>query len=68
MIIGLEGVVAHKEPTLLHLNVHGVIYEVFISLQSASKIDGKNVKIHTTHIVREDAELLYGFIEKTEQI
>lgn len=68
MIVGLEGIIEHKEPTLLHLNVAGVIYEVFVSLQSASQIEGKNVKIYTSHIIREDAQLLYGFVDKTEKI
>jgi Holliday junction DNA helicase RuvA len=68
MIIGIEGTVEHKEPTVIHVNVSGIIYEVFISLQSASLITEKKVKLHTSHIIREDAQLLYGFIDKTEKV
>lgn len=68
MIVGIEGSIEHKEPTVVHVNVNGLIYEVFISLQSYSAITQERVKLHTTHIVREDAALLYGFIEKSEKL
>ncbi|NPA66479.1 MAG: Holliday junction branch migration protein RuvA [Epsilonproteobacteria bacterium] len=66
MIVGLNGKVEYKEPGVVHLNVNGVIYEVFISLQTFSVL-GEEVKLYTTHIVREDAQLLYGFATKTEK-
>ncbi|MDD5052911.1 MAG: Holliday junction branch migration protein RuvA [Sulfuricurvum sp.] len=68
MIVGLEGVIEHKEPTLLHLNVGGVIYEVFISLHTYSLLASERVKVHTAHIIREDAQQLYGFAQKNEKI
>jgi Holliday junction DNA helicase RuvA len=67
VIIGLEGKIVKKEPTSLHLNVHGVIYEVFVSLNCSSGIDTKEVYLHTTHIIREDAQSLYGFIDINEK-
>ncbi len=67
MIVGLRGLVAHKEPSLVHIEVSGVIYEVFISLQSYSALGADEVLLHTSHIIREDAELLYGFISKDEK-
>ena len=66
MIVGLKGKVEHKEPTVVHLDVHGVVYEVFISLQTFSVL-GEDVHLHTVHIVREDAESLYGFATKAEK-
>ncbi len=68
MIVGIEGVVEHKEPTVVHLNVSGLIYEVFISLQTYGAIRDARVKLHTSHIIREDAQLLFGFFEKSEQV
>ena len=61
MIVGVEGTLEHKEPTLVHVNVHGVIYEVFISLQSYGALGSERIKLYTTHIIREDAQQLYGF-------
>jgi len=66
MIVGLYGCIEYKEPGVVHLNVNGVIYEVFISLQTFSVLE-ENLKLYTTHIVREDAQLLYGFATKTEK-
>ncbi|MDA3945143.1 MAG: Holliday junction branch migration protein RuvA [Helicobacteraceae bacterium] len=68
MIVGIEGTIEHKEPTLVHVNTNGLVYEVFISLQSYGAITGERVKLHTSHIIREDAQLLYGFIEKSEKV
>lgn len=67
MIAGLIGNIEYKEPSFVHVDVNGVIYEVFISLQSFSALSSEKVKLFTTHIVREDAQLLYGFIDKSEK-
>ena len=68
MIVGIEGTIEHKEPTFVHVNVNGLIYEVFISLQSYAAITKERVKLHTSHVIREDAQLLYGFIDKSEKL
>ncbi|MEA1916979.1 MAG: Holliday junction branch migration protein RuvA [Campylobacterota bacterium] len=68
MIVGIEGVVELKEPTLVHVNVNGLIYEVHISLQTSATINDKRVKLLTNHIIREDAQLLFGFSQKSEKI
>jgi holliday junction DNA helicase RuvA len=68
MIVGIEGAVEHKEPTVVHLNVSGLVYEVFISLQTYSAIRDNRVKLHTSHIIREDAQLLFGFYDKGEKV
>ncbi len=68
MIVGLRGRVLKKEPTTLHLEVHGVVYEVFISLNASGAIDPSNeLFIHTTHVIREDSETLYGFVDMDEK-
>ncbi|QOY53715.1 Holliday junction branch migration protein RuvA [Candidatus Sulfurimonas marisnigri] len=67
MIVGLNGTVEYKEPTFVHIEVSGVIYEVFISLQSFSAISSSKVKLFTSHIIREDAQLLFGFLDMSEK-
>lgn len=67
MIVGIEGILEKKEPTLLNINVGGLIYEVNVSLNCSAKITENNVKMATTHIIREDAQSLYGFIDPNEK-
>ena len=68
MIVGIEGVIEYKDPSVVHVNVNGLIYEVFISLQTYSALQKERVKLFTSHIIREDAQLLFGFLEKAEKI
>lgn len=68
MIVGVEGTIEYKDPSVVHVNVNGVIYEVFISLQSYSALQKERVKLFTSHIIREDAQLLFGFIDKSEKV
>jgi len=67
LIVGLEGKIVYKEPTFLHLDVHGVVYEVFISLQTFSTLSSEKVSFFTTQIFREDAQLLFGFVDMAEK-
>ncbi len=67
MIVGLEGIVEKKEPTFIHLNVNGLIYEVNISVNTSNSINDKRVKLLVTQIIREDANLLFGFLEANEK-
>lgn len=67
MIVGLEGILVHKEPSFLHINVHGIVYEVFISLQTFSAVGKEKVSLFATQIIREDASLLFGFLEMSEK-
>jgi len=67
MIIGLEGKLEKKEPTLLYVNVSGIVYEVHVSLNCSSKIEKDSVKLNITHIIREDSQALYGFLDLNEK-
>ena len=67
MIVGIQGTIEKKEPTLLNINVNGLIYEVHVSLNCSAKVIENNVKLHTTHIIREDSQSLYGFIDPNEK-
>ncbi len=66
MIVGLRGAVRHKEPGVVHIDVNGVVYEVYISLQTFASI-AEEMEVFTTHIVREDTQLLYGFVTQAEK-
>jgi Holliday junction DNA helicase RuvA len=68
MIAQLTGKIIEKNPTDLVLDVNGVGYELKVSLNTSSEIDEKKpVTIFTQMIVREDAQLLYGFHSKEER-
>ncbi len=67
MIVGIEGKIEKKEPTLLHINVNGLIYEVFVSINSSNLIDSESIKLFTTQIIREDSSNLFGFVSNDEK-
>jgi Holliday junction DNA helicase RuvA len=67
MIVGLKGKVVHKEPAFVHIDVQGVVYEVFVSLHTFSSLAKDEVTLFTTQIIREDANLLYGFGDMAEK-
>lgn len=68
MIAFLTGSFAHKTPSYVHLDVHGVGYEVQISLNTYSRIQDKESGTLQTHlIVREDAQILFGFSDAAEK-
>jgi len=67
MIVAAEGKVIKKDPTFIHLDVNGLTYEVFVSINTSSAITSERVRLHTTHIIREDAHLLFGFMEGDEK-
>ncbi len=68
MIAFLTGSFARKTPSYVHLDVHGVGYEVQISLNTYSQIqDLESGTLQTHLIVREDAHLLFGFADAAEK-
>jgi len=67
MIVAIEGKVEKKEPTFIHINVNGLIYEVFISINCSSAIITDKIKLHTTQIIKEDSNNLYGFLDINEK-
>ena len=67
MIVGIEGKIVYKEPTLLHIFINGLTYEVNVSLNTSSAIKEDVAKLFVTQIIREDANLLFGFLTKDEK-
>lgn len=70
MIGWLHGKIIDKQhPGRLVINVNGVGYDVETSLQTFFQLnnDALEYSLYIQTIVREDAFLLYGFIDKTER-
>jgi len=64
----IKGIVAELTPTYVAVEAGGIGYAVNISLQTYSQInDLREVQLWLHHIVREDAELLFGFFDKEER-
>lgn len=68
MIAFLKGRLVEKTPTDIIIDCNGIGYQVHISLHSYSLIkDSELIQIHTYLQIKEDAHILYGFVEKTER-
>lgn len=65
----LHGKLVEKSPMLAVLDVNGVGYDVHIPLSTYSGLPalGSEVKLLTHFIVREDAQLLHGFLTEDER-
>lgn len=70
MIGRLTGSLLEKNPPTLLLDVQGVGYEIDAPMSTFYALPalGENVSLLTHMVVREDAQLLYGFATKTERV
>lgn len=69
MIGRLCGKVIDKKPPLLLIDVNGVGYEVYASMNTFYKLPETDqpVLLHTHLVTREDAQNLYGFCDEHER-
>lgn len=69
MIGRLKGTLLEKQAPRLLLDVNGVGYEVEVPMTTLYRLPelGQVVTLHTHFVVREDAQLLYGFFDKAER-
>lgn len=68
MIAYLRGKFTHKTPASVIIDVNGVGYDVNISLNTYSRIQGSEEGALLIHmLVREDAHILYGFSDAVEK-
>ncbi len=69
MIFQLTGRLAAKNGLLIVVDIGGIGYGIFAPMSTLSKLPeiGKEVLLHTHLIVREDAHILYGFLEEKEK-
>ncbi len=64
----IRGELAELTPTDAIVEAAGVGYAINISLNTYSQVEGASeVKLYTHYIVREDAQILYGFYTKEER-
>ena len=68
MFAYIEGKVSEANPAYAVIDVNGVGYFINISVFTYSHIqDQENCKLHTHLIVREDAQMLFGFSTEQER-
>ena len=69
MIAYLRGILGEKTPAVAVVECGGVGYECLIPLSTYDRLPatGGEVKLLTCHVVREDANLLYGFATAEEK-
>lgn len=64
----IKGTIAELSPARVVIEAAGVGYDIAISLQTYSEIEHlTEAKIYVHYVVREDAQLLYGFASKFER-
>ncbi len=69
MISFIEGKLESKNFNPVVVSTQGVGYEIFVSIYVCEKLPeaGSHVRLYTHHHVREDAQQLFGFLEKEER-
>jgi len=68
LIAYLEGKLTFKSPTLVHIDVGGMAYEVNISLNTFGEIEElDSTKLYTQLIIRENEHSMYGFHTRSEK-
>ena len=69
MIGRLTGILVEKNPPQILLDVQGVGYEVDVPMSTFYNLPAlkEKVVLHTQFVVREDAQLLYGFATHEER-
>ncbi len=69
MIGRLTGTLAEKSPPQLLIDVHGVGYELDVPMSSFYNLPGlgEKVTLLTHFVVREDAQVLFGFLTHEER-
>ena len=67
MITHIQGKLVEKTPTYVVVDVNGIGYEIKISLQTFSAIDGEFCKLYTHLSIKEDSHTLFGFFKESER-
>ena len=69
MIGRIRGIIVEKKPPEIQIDVAGICYEVQVPMSTLYQLPGvgKVLTLHTHFVVREDAQLLYGFFEEKDK-
>ncbi len=70
MIGRITGTLIEKQPPKVVVDAHGVGYEIDVPMSTFYNLPvlGERVALHTHLVVREDAQLLYGFGSEAERV
>ncbi len=69
MIGQIRGILRDKSPNDILLEVGGITYEVQVPMSTLYQLPevGRELVLHTHFVVREDAQLLYGFYHQQDK-
>ncbi len=69
MIGKIRGILVEKNPPEIQVDVGGIYYEVQVPMSTLYQLPelGKELILHTHFVVREDAQLLYGFYDAKDK-
>lgn len=69
MIGQIRGILIAKQAPEIHLEVGGITYEIQVPMSTLYQLPeiGQNLTLHTHFVVREDAQLLYGFYDAKDK-
>ncbi|MEH6592515.1 MAG: Holliday junction branch migration protein RuvA [Halioglobus sp.] len=70
MIGRIRGTLTHKQPPQILVDVAGVGYEIQVPMTTLFQLPelGAEVSLATHFVVREDAQLLYGFVDEQDRV
>jgi Holliday junction DNA helicase RuvA len=65
----IRGIIVAKNPPEILVEVAGITYEIQVPMSTLYKLPelGQQLLLHTHFVVREDAQLLYGFYESKDK-
>lgn len=63
----IEGDIAVKKVDYVAIDIGGIAYRIYISLNTYDKLSSSKVRLYIYNYVREDSFLLYGFFEERER-
>ena len=68
MITHIDGILEEKNPAYIIIDVNGIGYFLYITLNTYSEVPEKGrIRLLTQFIVREDSQKLYGFSSEEER-
>lgn len=69
MIGRIRGLLIEKKPPVLCVDVHGIGFEILAPLSTCTQLPNINqeVVLFTEFVVREDAQILYGFSRESDR-
>ena len=69
MIGKISGLLDEKSANQALINVNGISYEVEVPISTSFSLPsiGESIQLYTHFVVREDAQLLYGFLKRQDR-